>query len=295
MKNSKYNKKGTIIIISEAPKYCLFLDRDVISNVNYKKKDLTCVLAILLEYYKQRSIYGDNIVKIGCTVSSLWLNIVWSVKPSRRDKENFINSLNRLVENNLVRIEQTNEDDITWNSMLILNIQNLVHSKERTFIKFDSSDLDSMIEIDYNTLTLMLQVYINITSYFDMSQIAMFDECIENNEHPLDYHYDLYSENTYHVSCWAGHKRLMTTKHGWEEPSEQWISKPTLIKVLNLLEELNLIAIVKPQYKNSNENFTNHYCFPRHKKYVQHIADMMAKRQIYMRDEAIKESKNNKG
>ena len=54
--------------------------------------------------------------------------------------------------------------------------------------------------------------------------------------------------------------------------------------MLDLLEELGLIAIVTPQVKDSKETFTNHYCYPRHKYYVQHIANMMAKQQIYMRD-----------
>lgn len=273
-----------------AVKYCLFLDREVIANVNYKKRDLTCVLAVLLEYYKQRCIYGEDITAIACTVSHLWLNIVWSVKPSRRDKENFISSLNRLVENDLVTITEGSEKSITWNTMLKLDITNLIHDKERTFIKFDSQDLDSMVEINYNTVALMLQVYINITSYFNMTMISEFDKCIEKGEKPFDPNYDLYGElKDFGVSCWASHQRLMTTKHNWEKPGKAWISEPTLIKMLKLLEELGLIAIVVPKYKDGKENFTNHYCFPRHKQYVQLIADMMAKQQTYKRQQKLQE------
>lgn len=273
-----------------AVKYCLFLDREVIANVNYKKRDLTCVLAILLEYYKQRCIYGDDITTIACTVSHLWLNIVWSVKPSRRDKENFINSLNRLVENEIITIEECSEASITWNTMLKLNIQNLMHDKERTFIKFDSQDLDSMVEINYNTVSLMLQVYINITSYFNMTMITEFDKAIEKGQQPFDPNYDLFGRlKDFGVSCYASHQRLMTTKHNWEKPGEQWISEPTLIKILKLLEELGLIAIVVPIYKDGKENFANHYCFPRHKQYVQLIADMMAKQKVYKRKQKLQE------
>lgn len=285
----KYTTPRKDLIQINTPKYCLFLDREVITNVNYKKKDLTCVLAILLEYYKQRCIYGEDITTIACTVSHLWLNIVWSVKPSRRDKENFINSLNRLVENEIITIEEGSETSITWNTMLKLNIQNLIHDKKRTFIKFDSQDLDSMVEINYNTVSLMLQVYINITSYFDMRQITEFDKAMENGELVIDYHYDLYGKLDYHVSCWASHQRLMTTKHNGQEPSEQWISKKTLIQILTLLEELGLIAIVKPCVKGSKENFTNHYCFPRHKKYVQQIANMIAKQEVHERNKKIRQ------
>lgn len=288
----KYTTPRKDLIQINAPKYCLFLDREVITNVNYKKKDLTCVLAILLEYYKQRCIYGNDITTIACTVSHLWLNIVWSVKPSRRDKENFISSLNRLVENELITIIEEDENTITWNSMLKLDIANLIHDKQRTFIKFDSQDLDTMVEINYNTVALMLQVYINITSYFNMSNITEFDKAIQQNKPPIDINYDLYGKlQDIGVSCYASHTRLMTTKHNHDEPGQKWISEPTLIKILKLLEELGLIAIVVPNYKDGKENFSNHYCFPRHKQYVQYIADMMAKQKAYKRQQKINENK----
>ena len=108
---------------------------------------------------------------------------------------------------------------------------------------------------------------------------------IANGENPIDESYDLYGELNYHISCWASHERLMTTKHSMDKNPLNWISNKTLIESLTLLEELGLIAIVRPQVKGSKEHFTNHYCFPRHKKYVQQIANMQAKQIVYKRQE----------
>lgn len=263
--------------------FTIYLDREVIDSVNYKKKDLLCILAILLEYYKQQSIHGESITEVPCTVANLWLNMVWSVKPSRRDKENFIESLNRLIDTELVNIVEESEKSIRWNTMLILDVSNLIHDVKRTFIKFETKNLQKMIEVNYRTLTVLLQLYISITSYFNMQEIAYFDECIQKGVQPIDESYDLYAELDYHVSCWASQDRLARTKHSSDKLGERWISRQTLIDMLDLLEELGLIAIIRPQLTNG-ERLANHYCYPRHKKYVQKIVDMHIKQLEYHRD-----------
>ena len=263
--------------------FTLFLDREVIDGVSYKKKDLLCILSVLLEYYQQQSIRNQPITKISCTVAGLWLNMVWSVKPSRRDKENFIESLNRLIETDLIRIVDESDKSIRWNSMLIIDITNLIHDTRRTFVKFETKKLEKMIEINYRTLTILLQLYISITSYFNVQEIAYFDECIQKGISPIDENYDLYGSIEYHVSCWASHQRLMTTKHSSDKTNESWISKPTLIDMIDLLEELGLIAIIRPVTK-AGEKLANHYCYPRHKKYVQQIVDKKVQQLEYSKE-----------
>ncbi|MEO3151952.1 hypothetical protein [Turicibacter sanguinis] len=261
----------------------IYVDRQVVNEVSYKKKDLLCVLALLFELNKRRAIYGDAI-EIACTPSTLWGNIVWRVKPTRRDRENFMDSLKRLIQGGLVIVTKQEHETISWNTLIHLDVEQIAHNENQTFIMFCSDDLEFLVEQNYSTITTLLQLYISITSYFNVSDIRDFDEAIAKGEHPIDFTYDLYGELDYHISCWASHQRLMTTKHSTDTVREQWISKPTLIKMLDLLEELGLIAIVTPQVKDSRETFTNHYCYPRHKYYVQHIANMMAKQQVYMRD-----------
>lgn len=271
---------------NENPIYTVLLDRDVIDKTDYKKKDLACILAILLEYYKQQSVYGTQITEIPCNVSCLWANLVWSVKPSRRDRENFVESINRLINTGLIELVEKNGDapTIRWTTSMIIDVKNLVHDIKKTFIKFNSENLEKLIEFNYNTLKTLLQIYISITSYFNEEHITYFDKCIEKGISPIDESYDLYGELDYHISCWASQDRLTRTKHNRDKLGEQWITKPTLIEGLKLLEQAGLIAIIKPQTPKG-EKLANHYCYPRHKKYVQQIVDAHIKQITHNREE----------
>lgn len=267
----------------ENENYILYLDREVIDQVSYEEKDLLCILAILLECCKNSVVYGD--CEIACTPSTLWANITRKVKTTKGDRKNFVDSLHRLVENGTITLIDHETKIIKWSTLLKIDASNVLHNSNTPFVCINSSDLNGIKYKEYKhaTLTVVLQLYVSIISYFDMSEIAAFDEAIINGETVLDENYDLYGELNYHVSCWASHERLMTTKHSMDKNSQAWISKQTLVDSLKLLEELGLIAIVKPQVKGSKEHFTNHYCFPRHKKYVQKIANMKAKQIVYQK------------
>ena len=267
------------------PKYTLYLDREVIDQVNYEEKDLLCVLAILLECCKNSVVYGD--CEIACTPSTLWANITRKVKTTKTDRRNFVESINRLSENGTITLLDHETKTIKWSTLLKIDASNILHDSNCPFICIDSSDLDGIKYKEYKhaTLAVILQLYVSLVSYVDMSQIEAFDNAIANGENPIDESYDLYGELNYHISCWASHERLMTTKHSMDKNPLNWISNKTLIESLTLLEELGLIAIVRPQVKGSKEHFTNHYCFPRHKKYVQQIANMQAKQIVYKRQE----------
>lgn len=266
-------------------KYTLYLDREVIDQVNYEEKDLLCVLAILLECCKNSVVYGD--CEIACTPSTLWANITRKVKTTKTDRRNFVESINRLSENGTITLLDHETKIIKWSTLLKIDASNILHDSNCPFICIDSSDLDGIKYKEYKhaTLAVILQLYVSLVSYVDMSQIEAFDNAIANGENPIDESYDLYGELNYHISCWASHERLMTTKHSMDKNPLNWISNKTLIESLTLLEELGLIAIVRPQVKGSKEHFTNHYCFPRHKKYVQQIANMQAKQIVYKRQE----------
>ena len=257
--------------------YDLYLDRTVIDKVSYKEKDLLCILAILLECAKNQLVYGSEECIIHCTPSTLWANITQKVKITRTDKKNFIDSINRLITDNVVTVVESNTKDIKWSTLLKLDTRSIIHDSNRTFVCIKGDDLDGIKykEYSHNTLATVLQIYVAIVSYFNMQQIEDFDTAIAANKMVIDENYDLYGQLDYHVSCWASHNRLMTTRHSSDTPGQPWISKPSLIEGLNLLEELGLICIV------SVPGITNHYCFPRHEKYVKQIAQMQAKQIAY--------------
>lgn len=259
----------------------LYVDREVINKVNFKKKDLLCVLALMFECYKRKSICGDGVVEISCTPSTLWDNVVWKVKPTHTDRKNFMESFNRLIDGELIRITKSSSTKISWSTLLHVDITKILHEENNPFIMFCSETFELVEGHNYNTLSTLLQLYLSIISYFDMSQIRAFDEAISKKESPIDYNYDFYGKMDFHVSCWASHQRLMMTKHSGDTHYEQWISKKTLIKMLDVLEESGMISIVR--INHHGENFSNHYCYPRHKKYVEKIAKHMAEQKLYSR------------
>ncbi len=271
--------------MEKEPKYTLYLDREVIDQVSYEEKDLLCVLAILLECCKNSVVYGD--CEIACTPSTLWANITRKVKTTKTDRRNFVESIHRLSENGTITLLDHETNTIKWSTLLKIDASNILHDSNCPFICINSSDLDGIKYKEYKhaTLAVVLQLYVSIVSYIDMGQIEYFDKMISNGENPIDESYDLYGELNYHVSCWASYERLMTTKHSQDNNTKTWISDKTLTDSLILLEELGLISIVRPQVKGSKEHFTNHYCFPRHKKYVQKIADKKALQLVHQRQE----------
>lgn len=259
----------------------LYVDRKVVDEVNFKKKDLLCVLALMLESYKRKAVCGEGIVEISCTPSTLWDNVVWKVKPTHTDRKNFMESFNRLVESGLVEIVESSSQKITWSTLLHLDIEKILHEENNSFIAFCTDTFEFIEGKNYATLSTLLQLYLSIISYFDMSQIREFDEAIRKGESPIDYTYEFYGEMNFHVSCWASYKRLMTTKHSSDTKKQQWISDKTLTKMLSILEDAQMISIVRIVI--NGEQFPNHYCYPRHKKYVEKIAKHMAEQQLYAR------------
>lgn len=250
-------------------------------KVNFKKKDLLCVLALMLRACESRRNRGDEVVVISSTPSTLWDNVVWKVKPTHTDRKNFMESLNRLIDSGLIVLEECSSEKLAWSTLAHFNITNLLHEENNAFIIFCNDTFEYFDNCNYNTLSSALQLYLSIVSYFDMSQIYEFDEAIRNKEKPIDYSYELYGKLNFHISCWASHERLMTTKHSSDKNREQWVSKKTLIKMLKLLEDVGLISIIR--IEQDKEKFTNHYCYPRHKRYVEQIAKQMVKQKLYHR------------
>lgn len=265
--------------------YDLYLDRTVIDKVSYKEKDLLCILAILLECAKNQLVYGSEECIIHCTPSTLWANITQKVKITRTDKKNFIDSINRLITDNVVTVVESNTTQIKWSTLLKLDTRAIIHDSNRSFICIKGDDLNGVKyqEYSHNTLATILQIYVAIVSYFNMDEIRSFDEAIITGKPVLDKGYDLYGTLDYHVSCWASHERLMTTRHSIDDKGKPWISKPSLIEGLELLQQLGLICIV------SVPGITNHYCFPRHEKYVKQIAQMQAKQIAYKKKQKTEE------
>lgn len=271
------------LVRSMLEKYNLLLDREVMQLIDFKERDLFTVLALLFRNQQTmiaRFNEGGN--RFVASPGGLYGDFFDVTQVSRRQRTKFVESLGRVCSSGLVEVMEINgrpyskNDKIQWNSLIKFNCTNLVHQSSRTFIMLDTSDMGEIVYQDKVDFQTLLQVYVNVTSYFNQYDISQADTG------ELDLNYDLYNGNEPHISCYASVDTLCTKRYSTDAKRENWISSKTLTKCLRVLEEIGLLTIVKPNKpKDCKQNFTNHYCYPRHKKLVQRIADNKVKQIIH--------------
>ena len=263
--------------------YSLFIDREVLYMVDFKEKDLFTVLALL--FRNQQSMIGrqgEGRNRFVASPGGLYGDFFDVTLVSRRQRTNFVKSLERVCNSDLVNVLEingkpyTSDEKIQWNSLLKFDCTNLVHQASKPFIMIDTADMGDIVyqdKVDFHTL---LQVFTNIISYFNQHDISRADLG------EIDLNYELYSGLEPHISCYASIDTLCSKRYSTDTKQEYWISSKTMIKCLKVLEEIGLISIVKPNKpKGCKQNFSNHYCYPRHKVLAQKIADNKVKQILH--------------
>ena len=260
-------------------KYNLLIDREVMQLIDFKERDLFTVLALL--FRNQQTMiarFNDGGNRFVASPGGLYGDFFDVTQVSRRQRTKFVQSLDRVCSSGLVEVLEINgrpynkNETIQWNSLIKFNCTNLVHQSSRSFIMLDTVDMGEIVYQDKVDFQTLLQVYVNVTSYFNQSDISIADTG------ELDLNYDLYNRNEPHISCYASIDTLCTKRYSTDTKRENWISSKTLTKCLRVLEEIGLLSIVIPNKpKHCKQNFSNHYCYPRQRNFVQRIADNKVK------------------
>lgn len=253
----------------------LRIDKRVLNQISYKEKDLYPTIILLHESHlrNQTTFYG--------TPSVLYNHFHTHLTISRNKRTQFIQSLIRLVNNNVIKIVSVNnapyKNTLRWNDTILFDCSNLTHQPHKPFTVINSKDIIKIVECTSMDFQTLLQVYINITSYFNNLDITRADK----KELNLDM--ELYSTLP-NISCYASLQTICDTRYSQDENGEHWIAINTLYKAIDALEELKLLSTIKPfKPKGCDQNFTNHYCYPRHTKLCQAIANMRVKRILYQK------------
>ena len=251
--------------------------------VDFKEKDLFTVLALL--FRNQQTMIGrqgEGRNRFVASPGGLYGDFFDVTLVSRRQRTNFVKSLERICNTGLIKVLEINgkafndTEKIQWNSLLKLDCTNLAHQATRPFVMVDTVDMGDIVLQDKVNFHILLQVFTNIISYFNQNDIIRADSG------EVDVSYELYSGQEPHISCYASINTLCTKRYSTDQKQESWISNKTLLKCLVVLEEIGLISIVKPKKpKNCQQNFSNHYCYPRHKNLVQKIADNKVKQVLH--------------
>lgn len=241
------------------------LDKKVLAKISFKEKDLYAILALL----------SLNRKEVTLTPSSLYGLFLDSSKASRNKRTQFIQSIQRLADSKLIKISKTSK--IRWNDLITYNCSSILHKSKESHLSINPKDIIKIVECTSMDFQTLLQVYINITSYFNNLDITRADK----KELNLDM--ELYSTLP-NISCYASLQTICDTRYSQDENGEHWIAINTLYKAIDALEELKLLSTIKPfKPKGCDQNFTNHYCYPRHTKLCQAIANMRVKRILYQK------------
>lgn len=260
--------------------------KSILSEVNFVNAELLWLMAIIYKHnneVRHLEKESENIVFI-CP-NAIIADILRTVKISPKQQQNLMKDLNSMYHKGSFKVVETRRTKVPkklrWNETVAIDVANLIRMKDEKvpFIGFEDDDLllmTSSEEFKLSQIPTLLAVYVNIISYFNMRDVASVD----NGE--FDILYDNKKEDRPHIDCWASIGKLCTTRFSQDEKVEQWISKDTLQKYIKLLVKAGLLEIVKPNPKyTKGENFSNHYCFPRHKNLVQQLADRDAYQTVY--------------
>ena len=261
--------------------YSLIVDKKVLNLADFKEKDVFAILTLLLRNQQVMSVArvveeDDNVFV--ASPGDLYGNFFDVTGVSRKARTSFVESIKRIAENDLITIREVNgkKNDgtrrIQWNSLLKIDCNNLVHASRKPYITVSTEEINGIVYQDKMDFETLLQVYINIVSYINQKDVSDADMG------KIDLKYELYGKMDIHLSCFASINTLCTKRFSGDKGNESWISNKTIIKAIQILEEIGAISIVVPKKpKGCKQNFSNHYCYPRHKEMVQRIADNYVK------------------
>lgn len=262
--------------------------KSILSEVNFVNAELLWLMAIIYKHNNEvRHLEDENKNIVFICPSSILADIMRTVKVSPKQQQNLMKDLNSMHERGLFQIVETRRTripkKIRWNETVAIDVTNIIRmqGEKAPFIGFEDDDLLLMTSSDdfkLSQIPTLLAVYVNIISYFNMRDVISVD----NGE--FDILYDNTKADRPHIDCWASINKLCTTRFSQDTKVEEWISKNTLQKYIKMLVDMELLSVVKPNPKYTNgENFSNHYCFPRHKNLVQQLADRDAYQKNYQK------------
>ena len=265
--------------------------KSVLGEVSFVDNEILWLMAIIYKHNNEKKHFendNENIVFI--TPSNLIADIFRSVLISPKQQRKLMQDLNKMYQRGFFEVVQTRVTTVPkklkWNETIAIDVTNLIRlqGSDESFVCFDDEDLlliTSNERVKLSQIPPLLSVYFNIVSYFNMGDIIYIDS--NGNDYDLMYYNT--RQDRPHIDCWASLDTLCHKRYsGGEYEEEAWITKPTLIKYIQILSDLRLIAVVKPNKKYSKgENFTNHYCFPRHEELVQKLVDRETYQKVYCR------------
>ena len=267
-------------------KYDLLIDKNVLNITDFKEKDLFAILALLFRNHQVMSVprmveEDDNVFV--ASPAGLYGNFFDVTGVGRKSRTNFVNSIKRIADCGLITIKEVNGKKydetkrVQWNSLLKLDCNNLIHVSRKPYVILSTIDMNDIIYQDKMDFETLLQVYLDVVSYINQKDVSDADLG------KIDLGYEMYGKQEIHLSCWASINTLCTKRYSGDKNAETWISNKTMLKALKTLEEIEVIAIVTPKKPiGCKQNFSNHYCYPRHKEMVQQIADNYVKQVLHI-------------
>lgn len=253
-----------------------YVKRDDITVINFDTYEIFWAVGLLYEYNKEFMARANDEVLPYIYVSPelIYANLYDTTKITRRVKENMMKAFHSLIDKGM--IVPIDSSKPTWGKAVRIDVRPLLANNDSS-VRVSTDDVGAMITRKPSEFSMLLLVYLNITSYINQGHILYLEE------NGFDKNTDLvgtYKDNEWHISCYASLERLSTTKHSTDKNKQAWITRPTLIKYIDVLVELGLLQVVKHDIDGCGK-LTNHYCYPRYANYVKSIANRQAEQFMY--------------
>lgn len=256
--------------------YKFYIDKEDLDGIDYNTNELFWLFCLLYEYEKDGMIRGNKETTcVNVSPQHLYCNIYNVVEISEQQRRTLMKSFKSLFTKGILTLVK---GSIGWNRQIVVDIKNIIHQAENSFIPLDTDEVGLMLNRNPMEIATLMAIYLNIISYINQADVVYIDD------NGVDYNIDVIgikNKEQLRLSCWASQDRLACTKHSTDNNWERWISSNTLRKYIGILVELNLLAVVKPDVEG---NTVNDYCYPRHANVVQVLSTRREMQRKYQQE-----------
>lgn len=218
-------------------KYCTLreipITERVLRQIDYDNDELTIVTYLLLSHYS--NIFNGHRAKtvyVSCEL--LLANMLDDSNVSRKVRDKMVKSLKTLEKKELIKI--VGNDSISWNSILKIDIENLLPNENEVLFTIVLDDLFKLYQLKIAEFRTCLQLYAVIKSHVDNDY--MFSKC----------------------ATMLSQVRITNTRFYGDGRNEEWIARATCKKYLSKLYALGIFSEIDATPSDLNFNLSYVYC-----------------------------------
>ena len=224
--------------------------REVVDLLGDSSESLLLYTIIKLHHQMSQSFFFPVGEKFNISIEGLLANT--PLKISRRDKDKLILALEHLIQ---VEVFDIDKPPAKLTSHFTINVENSFLHCENSYIQIKVNELMKILQGSLTEAVQELVLYVFFIStvsgrYIHQSLEELGDVLTNKEYNGGDYDNWLIrlkkeeQDEILKVVCWWNLEDITTHKHSKDKSGAQWITRPTLNKVLKRLEDKNVISTI---------------------------------------------------